>query len=114
MSESGMNFAGINVNQAGQEMDEARKKKYRQEWEQTGGGQLCLAFYDAFKKYKDYLEIHDGETLRPSGPISNKYDEHTVFQECLSTLEATNENGKRRCGGTWKRRSKQRDASMNF
>jgi len=26
--------------------------------------------------------------LRPSGPISNKYDEHTVFQECLSTLES--------------------------
>jgi hypothetical protein len=88
MNENGMNGAGIGLNQAATEIDEARKKKFRQEWEQTGGGQLCLAFYDAFKKYKEYLEIHDGETLRPSGPISNKYDEHTVFKECLSTLES--------------------------
>jgi hypothetical protein len=88
MSENGMNGAGIGVNQAATEADEARKQKYRQEWVQTGGGQLCLAFYDAFKKYKDYLEINGGETLRPSGPIKNKYEEHSVFQECLSTLES--------------------------
>ena len=88
MSENGMNGGGIGVNQTTTEADEARKKKYRQEWEQTGGGQLCLAFYDAFKKYKYYVETHGGEMLRPSGPISNKYDEHTVFQECLSTLES--------------------------
>jgi len=81
MSDSGMNGAATQA-------DEARKKKFRHEWEQTGGGQLCLAFYDAFKKYKEYLEIHSGETARPSGPISNKYDEHEVFQECLSTLES--------------------------
>ena len=88
MSDSGTNYAGINVNQAGTAIDDARKKKFRQEWEQSGGGQLCLAFYEAFKKYKYYLEIHGGETLLPSGPINNKYDEHTVFQECLSTLES--------------------------
>jgi hypothetical protein len=88
MSDSGMNGGGIRVNGATTQADEARKKKFRHEWEQTGGGQLCLAFYDAFKKYKEYLEIHSGETARPSGPISNKYDEHTVFQECLSTLES--------------------------
>lgn len=86
MSESKMNGAGIGVNETATGADEARKKRFRQEWEQTEGGQLCLAFYDAFKKYKEYLEIHGGETLRPSGPISNRYDEHTVFQECLSTL----------------------------
>jgi hypothetical protein len=88
MSENGMNYAGGSVNQAATEIDEARKKRYRQEWEQTGGGQLCLAFYDAFKKYKDYLDIHSGETERPSGPISNKYEEHSVFEKCLSTLES--------------------------
>lgn len=88
MSENGMNGAGIGVNEAATGADEARKKRFRQEWEQTGGGQLCLAFYDAFKKYRDYLAIHSGETARPSGPISNKYDEHTVFQECLRTLES--------------------------
>jgi len=88
MNESGMNGAGIGVNQTTTPADEARKEKFRQEWEQTGGGQLCLAFYDAFKKYKYYLETHGGEALRPSGPINNKYDEHTVFQECLSTLES--------------------------
>jgi hypothetical protein len=88
MSENGMNGAGIGGSQAATEIDEARKKKFRQEWEQTGGGQLCLAFYDAFQKYKYYVETHGGEMLRPSGPISNKYDEHTVFQECLSTLES--------------------------
>jgi hypothetical protein len=87
MSENGMNYAGISVNQAGTEMDETRKKKFRQEWEQTGGGQLCLAFYDAFKKYKDYIEIHSGEAMRPSGPIKMRYDEHQVFEECLKTLE---------------------------
>jgi len=88
MSESRMNYAGIGVNEAATEVDAVRKKKFRQEWEQTEGSQLCLAFYDAFQKYKYYLEIHGGETLLPSGPISNKYDEHTVFQECLSTLES--------------------------
>ena len=88
MSENGMNGAGIGLNEAAAGADEARKKRFRQEWEQTGGGQLCLAFYDAFKKYRDYLAIHSGETARPSGPISNKYDEHTVFQECLRTLES--------------------------
>ncbi|HEY4677344.1 MAG TPA: hypothetical protein VIJ01_09290 [Candidatus Angelobacter sp.] len=88
MNENGMNRAEMGVNQAGAEIDAARKAKFRQEWEQTGGGQLCIAFYDAFKKYKEYLEIHSGETARPSGPISNKYDEHTVFQECLSTMES--------------------------
>ena len=88
MSESGLNGAGIGVNQTTTEADEARKKKFRQEWEQTGGGQLCFAFYDAFKKYKEYLEIHGGETLRPSGPISNKYEEHEVFKKCLSTMES--------------------------
>ena len=88
MSESGMNGAGIGVNEAATVADEARKKQYRQEWEETGGGQLCLAFYDAFQKYKDYVETRGGEILRPSGPIRNKYDEHTVFQECLRTMES--------------------------
>jgi len=88
MSESKMNGAGMGVNQAATEADEARKKKFRQDWEESGGGQLCLAFYDAFKKYKYYVETHGGEMLRPSGPISNTYDEHTVFKECLSTLES--------------------------
>ncbi|MBZ5490541.1 MAG: hypothetical protein LAO76_06385 [Acidobacteriia bacterium] len=88
MSESGMNYAGIGVNQAATEADEARKKKFRQDWEESGGGQLCLAFYDAFKKYKYYVETHSGEMARPSGPINNKYDEHTVFQKCLSTMES--------------------------
>lgn len=88
MNENGMNGAGLGVKEAATEIDEARKKKFRQEWEQTGGGQLCLAFYDAFKKYRDYLAIHSGETARPSGPISNKYEEHRVFEECLSTLES--------------------------
>ena len=88
MSESGMHGAGIIVNETPTEVDPVRKKKFRQEWEQTGGGQLCLAFYDAFKRYKDYLDSHSGETALPSGPISNKYDEHTVFQKCLSTLES--------------------------
>ena len=87
MNENGMNGAGIGVNQAASEIDEARKKKFRQEWEQTGGGQLCLALYDAFMKYKDYLAIHSGETARPSGPINNQYEEHRVFEECLKTLE---------------------------
>jgi hypothetical protein len=88
MSERGMNGAGIGVHEAATEPDEVRKKKFREEWEQTGGGQLCLAFYDAFKNYKDYLETHGGEALRPSGPIKMKYEEHRVFQECLSTLES--------------------------
>jgi hypothetical protein len=88
MSERGMNGAAIGVNEAATEADEVRKKKFREEWEQTGGGQLCLAFYDAFKNYKDYLETHGGEALRPSGPINMKYEEHRVFQECLSTLES--------------------------
>jgi hypothetical protein len=88
MNENGMNGSGMGVNEAASQADEARKKQYRQDWEQTGGGKLCLAFYDAFKKYKDYLEIHGGETARPSGPIRNKYDEHTVFQECLRTMES--------------------------
>jgi hypothetical protein len=83
-----MNGAGIVVNQAATEADEARKKQYRQDWEESGGGQLCLAFYDAFKKYKYYVETHSGEMARPSGPINNKYDEHTVFQECLRTVES--------------------------
>jgi hypothetical protein len=87
MSESGMNGAGIGLNQAATEADELRKKKFRQEWEQTGGGQLCLAFYDAFKKYKEYLETHSGEAARPSGPLRMKYEEHRVFEECLRTLE---------------------------
>src|SRR5579871_4241268 len=87
MSESGMNYAGTNVNHAGTEIDEARKTKFRQEWTQTGGGQLCLAFYDAFKKYKDYLETHGGEASRPSGPFNMKYEEHGVFEECLKTME---------------------------
>ena len=88
MSENGMNYSGTGVNAAATEIDEARKKKFRQDWEESGGGQLCLAFYDAFKKYKYYVETHSGEMARPSGPINNKYDEHTVFQECLSTLES--------------------------
>jgi hypothetical protein len=49
---------------------------------------LCLAFYNAFKKYKYYVETHSGEMERPSGPINNKYEEHRVFEECLSTLES--------------------------
>jgi hypothetical protein len=88
MSENGMNGAGIGVNQAATEADEVRKKRFRQEWEQTGGGQLCLAFYDAFKTYKDYLETNGGEALRPSGPIKMKYEEHRVFEECLRTRES--------------------------
>ncbi|MGB9121008.1 MAG: hypothetical protein WCE73_10340 [Candidatus Angelobacter sp.] len=87
MSESGMNGAGIGVKDAATGADEARKKKFRQDWEESGGGQLCLAFYDAFKKYKYYVETHSGEMARPSGPINNKYDEHIVCEECLSTLE---------------------------
>jgi len=88
MSENRMNGAELVVNQAATEADVARKKRFRQDWEESGGGQLCLAFYDAFKKYKYYVETHGGEMLRPSGPISNTYDEHTVFKECLSTLES--------------------------
>jgi hypothetical protein len=88
MSENRMNGAELVVNQAATEADEARKKRFRQDWEESGGGQLCLAFYDAFKKYKYYVETHGGEMLRPSGPISNTYDEHTVFQECLRTVES--------------------------
>jgi hypothetical protein len=88
MSENGMNGAGIAVNQAATGTDEARKKKFRKDWEESGGGQLCLAFYNAFKKYKYYVETHSGEMERPSGPINNKYEEHRVFEECLSTLES--------------------------
>ena len=87
MSESGMNGPGLGVNAAATEVDEARKKRYRQEWERTEGAQLCLAFYDAFLKYKEFVATRGGEILRPSGPINNKYDEHTVFQECLRTME---------------------------
>ncbi len=88
MSESGMNGAGIAVNESATGADEARKKKFRQDWEESGGGQLCVAFYVAFKKYKYYVETHSGEMERPSGPIKNKYEEHRVFEECLSTLES--------------------------
>jgi hypothetical protein len=88
MNENGMNGTGIQTHQAANEADELRREKFRQEWEQTGGGQLCLAFYDAFKKYKDYLEAHGGEALRPSGPIKMQYEEHRVFQECLRSMES--------------------------
>jgi hypothetical protein len=84
MSESGLNGAGIGVNEATTEADETRKTEFRQEWEQTGGGQLCLAFYNAFTKYKDYLETHGGEALRPSGPIRMKYEEHRVVRRMLT------------------------------
>ncbi len=87
MSEKGMDWTGIGANQAANEADENQKKKFRQEWIQTDGGQLCLAFYDAFKKYKEYLETNGGEALRRSGPIKMQYDEHKVFQECLRSME---------------------------
>jgi hypothetical protein len=87
MNENGVNHAGISVNQAATEMDEAQKKKYRQDWEETDGGKLCIAFYNAFKNYKDYIEINSGEAWRPSGPVKMRWDEHLVFEECLKTLE---------------------------
>lgn len=60
----------------------AYRKQIRDNWERSPQGQLCLAFYNAFLAYKDYLDKNERGRWTPDGPIV-KYEEHNLFEEAL-------------------------------
>ncbi|HKR94402.1 MAG TPA: hypothetical protein VJW55_03525 [Candidatus Angelobacter sp.] len=62
-------------------------KETREGWEETEAGQLCIAFYQAFHAYKNYMEEHPGAIFTPEGPRVDRYDEHRLFEAGLKVLE---------------------------
>lgn len=62
-------------------------KETREGWEETEAGQLCIAFYQAFHAYKNYMEEHPHAIFTPQGPRADRYDEHKLFEAGLKVLE---------------------------
>lgn len=62
-------------------------KETREGWEQTEAGQLCIAFYQAFQAYKNYMEEHPDAIFTPQGPRVDRFDEHKLFEAGLKVLE---------------------------
>jgi hypothetical protein len=75
---------GNEMNRA--EINGARNKAIREQWEQTPGGKLCLAFYEAFQAYKQYLETHGWAEWMPNG-LKADFAEHKLFEEGLRMAE---------------------------
>lgn len=61
-------------------------QKGKEDWEKTQHGKLCLAFYDAFHAYKEYLETHPSAHWIPRAAQSD-YEEHELFEEGLRMAE---------------------------
>src|SRR5579864_2474354 len=107
MSDSGMNGAATQA-------DEARKKKFRHEWEQTGGGHCVWPFTTPLKNTRNTWRSTQAKQRGPVARSAISTTSMRCSKNAYLLWRATNVIAKRRCGGTWKRRKAQPDASMNF
>ena len=62
-------------------------KETREGWEKTEAGQLCLAFYQAFQAYRNYMNENPHAIFTPMGPRVDNFDEHKLFEAGLKVLE---------------------------
>lgn len=78
------------IEAAKQQQREAMQAAYRQEikdkWLATEQGKLCMAFYEAFQAYKEFLEQHEYARRRPDGAALD-FEEHKLFAHGLRLIE---------------------------
>src|SRR5438105_3580120 len=65
----------------------------REQWLQTPQGQLCLAFYQKFQEYKDYLHQHPEAAQFEGAPVS--FPEHRIFEAARLLTEADGRRARR-------------------
>jgi hypothetical protein len=63
----------------------AYKKKLRETWLETEQGKLCMAFYQAFQEYRQYLEEHLYAQVSPDRS-KLEFEEHKLFEEGLRMI----------------------------
>lgn len=64
----------------------AYEKKIKAEWLETPQGNLCMAFYDAFQRYKNYLNEHPNAQRRADGADVD-FEEHQLFIQGLRLVD---------------------------
>jgi len=67
------------------ELRRRHRQRDKDDWEKTEHGKLCLAFYESFHAYKQYLETHPLADVMPND--GEDYDEHKLFEEGLRMVE---------------------------
>jgi hypothetical protein len=67
------------------ELRRRSNKRYRETWDQTQQGRLCIAFYKAFMDYKKFMEEHPYLRAPDGGKV--EYDEHKLFQTGFRLVE---------------------------
>lgn len=59
----------------------------KNEWMASEGGRLCMAFFQAFRAYKDYLEKNMLADYKARDLQENYYEEHELFRAAFATLD---------------------------
>ena len=62
------------------------KKKQKEEWLASAGGQLCMKFWNAFREYQDFLQENPQARHMAMGWNNEYYDEHKLFEEGLKVM----------------------------
>ncbi|HEY7406045.1 MAG TPA: hypothetical protein VIB39_21140 [Candidatus Angelobacter sp.] len=64
----------------------AHQKEMKAKWLEAPEGKLCMAFYEAFRQYKSYLEEHP-QARRGADGAELDFEEHLLFKEGLKLLD---------------------------
>ena len=65
---------------------DALKKKQKEEWLASDGGQLCMKFWNAFREYQDFLQENPQARHMAMGWNNEYYDEHKLFEKGLKVM----------------------------
>lgn len=65
---------------------DALRKKQKEEWLASSGGQLCMKFWNAFRAYQDFLQENPQARHMAMGWNNEYYDEHKLFEEGLKVM----------------------------
>ena len=66
---------------------EANKRSMKNKWLETEGGRLCIAFFQAFQVYKDYLAKNILADPKARDTENNYYEEHELFAMGVRVLD---------------------------
>ena len=88
----------------------AYKKKLRETWLETEQGKLCMAFYQAFQEYTQYLEEHLYAQVSPDRS-KLEFEEHKLFEEGLRMIRDHQAERAERTAKTWSGRKVRHGAS---
>ncbi|HET9839871.1 MAG TPA: hypothetical protein VFR84_16710 [Candidatus Angelobacter sp.] len=62
-------------------------KEDREKWEESEAGQLCIAFYEAFRAYEKYLQEHPSALRKYYSGKRVDYEEQKAFEQALKFME---------------------------